>query len=130
MSNLKLYSESIYTNGGREWPFFDCYGLVRHEFHFIHGVWLPRYDGLDANDNAAKSRIHAELIASSLIPCEPKHGAIIAAVGVRVCHHVGIINQIGDQLYAIETDEQTGFRVVSIEQFKDDHGTVKFYAPA
>lgn len=70
------------------------------------------------------------MLATHLKECDPCHGAIIAAVSGRACHHVGIINDIGGQLYALETDDKTGFRVVTIEQFKQDHGGVKFYAPA
>ena len=129
MSNLEHYMTSRYVNGGREWPEYDCWGLVRHQFHAVHGVWLPRYDGLDADNTLAKSRHYVQLLRQFTEQDRPVPGDVLAVVQGRACHHVGICIELNYELYALETDDKTGPRVVTVEQFKEDHGTVKFYAP-
>jgi cell wall-associated NlpC family hydrolase len=38
--------------GGRDWPEFDCYGLVRWVLFEQSGLVLPRYDGDDKREIA------------------------------------------------------------------------------
>ena len=38
-----------WVNGGRG-PHFDCWGLVHHVYHHIHGTTVPLYAGVDATD--------------------------------------------------------------------------------
>ena len=121
---------STYVNGGREWPNYDCWGLVRHAFNSINGVLLPEYSGLNADSALLKSKRHAELVASDLVACKYKHGAILAVVKGRVCEHVGICIDINGSLYALETDLQTGPRVLSLNEFIREHKNVACYASA
>lgn len=132
MSKLDLqhYMTSRYVNGGREWPNYDCWGLVRHAFLTIHGISLPLYQELDADDSLRKSRHHEQLTARDLATCEPQHGAIAAVVTGRVCQHVGLCVDLLGDIYVLETDEQTGPRVVTLDKYKEDYINVRYYAPA
>lgn len=127
--DLEHYMTARYVDGGREWPNYDCWGLVRHAYHVINGEWLPLYSGLDADNTYAKSRNYLQL-SKVMVECEPHHGAIAAVVNGRVCEHVAICVQIGDELLALEMDHTTGPRVVTLDKFKDDHRHVKYYASA
>lgn len=120
---------AYYVDGGRDWPEYDCWGLVRHAFAVIHSIELPEYKSLDATNTLQKSKNHAELIASTLIESEPTHGAIAAVVKGRVCEHVGICIELANELMVLEMDHDTGPRVVTVDKFEDDHRHVRYYLP-
>lgn len=127
--DLKRYMASEYVNGGRVWPQWDCWGMVRQGFADIHGILLPMLNGLDAGSLMGKSRNYVRL-AKIMPECDPKHGAIAAVVTGKVCEHVGLIIDLAGKLYVMETDKGTGPRIVSLEEFIKERVNVRYYAPA
>lgn len=128
--DLERYMASEYVNGGRVWPQWDCWGLVRQAFIDIHGIYLPMLDNLDAADTLGKSRHHKTITDSHLVASEPCHGAIAAQVSGKVCEHVGLTIELAGKLYVMETDKGTGPRIVSLEEFIKERVNVRYYAPA
>lgn len=127
--DLGKYMSSRYFNGGRKLPSVDCWGMTRLAFADISGVDLPMLDGLDARSLMGKSRNYVQL-ARIMRECQPHHGAIAAVVTGKACEHVGICITIGDDLFVMETTEETGPRIIPLAAFVRERGNVRYYTSA
>lgn len=121
--------DSEYVNGGREYPHWDCWGLVRHVFNEIHGVMLPDLSGLNAESLYGKTKARKRVI-DHLTKSDAGHGAIAEVVTGDACAHVGIVINYNDALMVLETTPDTGPRMLTLEEFKYEYETIVYHAHA
>lgn len=129
MLDVSMILCSEYVNGGRNYPHWDCWGLVRYVFNEIHGVMLPSLGGLNAESLYGKTKARKRVI-DHLAASQAEHGAIVEVVTGDACAHVGIVIDYNGSLMVLETTPETGPRMLTLEEFKDEYETVVYHTHA
>lgn len=125
---IEKYLSCEYVDMGREYPRFDCYGLVRWVRHYeFNKPLMPLLATQRADDKRMATRNAAE-IAPTLTRCDIKQGAIAAGYKRSVCAHIGIVVSVDGRRMILEAvNERLGMRLRNIPQFEKEFTRVEYY---
>lgn len=90
------YPAGKYREGGRVWPFVDCYGLVLEVRRDLGLPDWPEWADIRAGDGSMVEV--AGKWFPTLTPCEPEEGALIALYQGSEMRHVGVVVRCGESL--------------------------------
>lgn len=116
-----------YVDNGRLPSGSDCYGLTRLARVYLFGkTWMPEHGDIDGADKRAMTgRIIDQAKSYREIPASP--GAIAICYRGKICTHIAIVVDIDGRLMILETNEETGTRLVPIRKFEKGFLKVVYY---
>lgn len=123
------YFNIPYVKGGRDMKGLDCWGLVRlARVELFEREELPIFSSVDPLDKRNLTRSQIECVKDrNLNICDFKVGAIATGWRGRLCCHVGIVVEADGRLFILETDENTGVCLTTLNNFKSKYSKVVFY---
>ncbi len=121
------YLAAQYVDGARGPAEYDCWGLVREVRHQYCGKRLLPSWGHVRNDQAREFTRAYETESANLRRCGPEVGAIASAFKGRLCHHVAVIVELADELYALEMTAGTGARIMRVSDFERQYLKVDYH---
>ena len=126
MIDVKKYIENVkWKQGGRSWPFLDCYGIVlpvREELCLE--IW-PSWDGVTKEDDGL-DRAGSEFVRTREL-CEPEEGALACCYTASLMTHVGVVVSTLDGLQVMECNPNQGVTCMPVRRFKRRWLRVEFY---
>lgn len=126
MTLLELLGKQ-YERGGRGPDVYDCWGMARIARHALHGKPLmPLFPGVDHTLPRKITEGLAESVAA-MRRCEPEPGAIAPAFRGRLCVHIGTVIEIPEGLRILDTNAETGPRIMRIKDFEMQYTRVEYW---
>lgn len=113
-----------YLEGGREFPFFDCYGIVIAVRDNIGLSPLPPYSDIRKGQGMHEA-------VSSEIPnykaCEPQHGAVAVCWRGSVAIHIGIVVKLDGTLRVLDINPKKNVTIQALPVFERRFRRVEYY---
>lgn len=125
MIDHEKYREGKYLEGGRVWPFVDCYGLVLEVRRDLGLPDWPEWADIRSGDGSM-----VEVTGKwfpTLTPCEPEEGALIALYQGSEMRHVGVVIRFGPSLEAMEITEKQKVICLPLHRLKRRFVRVEYY---
>ncbi|MGU9816015.1 nitrite transporter [Pseudomonas sp. LF135] len=119
------YLAGQYLEGGRVWPFVDCYGLVLEVRRDLGLPDWPEWADIRAGDGSMVKV--AGKWFPTLTPCEPEEGALIALYQGSEMRHVGVVVRCGASLEAMEITEKQRTICLPLHRLKRRFVRVEYY---
>lgn len=113
-----------YLEGGREYPFLDCYGLV---------LAVRRNLGMHCPAEYADVRVGERMDSAtrnelpSFRKCDPEHGAIAICWRMNIVRHIAIVVNIGGELRVMECNPHKNTTHCTIADFERKYKRVEYY---
>lgn len=125
---IEKYLSCEYVDMGREYPRFDCYGLVRWVRHYeFDKPLMPLLSSQRADDKRATTK-NASMVLPKMTKCGAKVGAMATGFKRSICVHVGVVVSLDGRRMVLEAaNEETGIRLRTIPQFERDFTRVEYY---
>lgn len=119
-----LIKDCIHVDGGREFPYYDCYGLVLEVRKRLGLPQLPEYSEIrigEGMQSAFKEGVnHA-------VRCEPKPGAVAICWKGGLVRHVAVIIELDKELRALETNPKKNATHSCLKVFERRFSKVEYY---
>jgi len=115
---------AVYKANGRTYPYFDCYGMVKHLYKQEHGVDIVDFDYVDPDDKENEKFFYESLENPRWEKVQPKKGAVVAMRVNGAVTHCGFM--VNDKEF-IHIMERTGVDRVKINSPKWKQMIVGFY---
>lgn len=125
MIDLSKYLDAIWLEGGRVWPFVDCYGIVLEVRRDMGLAGWPNWDGVTKRDDGL-DRVGGEFVRQRE-RCEPEPGALACCYTGSLMTHVAVVVEAPDGLRVAECNPKTGFTCMPLLRFKRRWLRVEFY---
>ncbi|OLY75587.1 nitrite transporter [Pseudomonas sp. ATCC PTA-122608] len=119
------YPSGKYREGGRVWPFVDCYGLVLEVRRDLGLPDWPEWAFIRAGDGSMVEV--AGKWFPTLTPCEPEEGALIALYEGSEMRHVGVVVRVDASLEAMEITEKHNVICLPLHRLKRRFVRVEYY---
>jgi len=116
--------ECIYKSNGREYPYFDCYGLCKYLYKKEHGIDIVDFEYGDVNAPENEKLYLQELDNPKWQETPPKKGAIVALRTGGFVKHCGYM--VSDTEF-VHIMEKTGVCRVKITNPKWAHRIEGYY---
>lgn len=127
MSTLQHYLEAPYAVGARGPVAYDCWGQVREVRHLLCGKpLLPLYPAATCRSPREITRCWREGTAV-MRRCGPEHGAIASVFRGQLCTHVAVVLVVPEGLRVLETNEDTGARIMRVDEFESSYFRVEYH---
>ncbi|NOX15955.1 MAG: C40 family peptidase [Epsilonproteobacteria bacterium] len=114
----------IYKDGGREYPYFDCYGFVKYFYKKHNGVDMIDFIYQKADDVGNEKLYYEHLKDSRWKRSEPQKGAV---VGLRVNGYISHIGLMLNKTDFIHIMKSSGVRINKITHPQWKNRVVGFY---
>lgn len=115
---------SVYKEGGRVYPEFDCYGIVLAARRILGLPELPEYaeirKGADMHSATMESLHMCE-------PCEPKAGAVALCWHLKMVRHIAVVIEVDSQLKVLEINPGKNATLSPVAAFERKYRRVRYY---
>lgn len=118
---------ATWRRDGMDWPYLNCWGLVRLASKELFGKTLPKTE-CSPYDKRAMTRAYDELVAKPMRLTDPVAGAIAIIWRGRLCVHVGLVVTIDNRLAVLDIDKGIPPRVSWVADFERRYLRVEYYA--
>jgi len=110
-----------------DYPYLNCWGLVRHARHELYDLpLLPAYT-INARDKVMQTSAALSLIHDQLIERQPSVGDIAAVWRGRLCVHVALVVEVEARLAILEADEGINCRWRRLRDWERLQTRVTYY---
>ncbi len=113
-----------YRPNGREYPFFDCYGLVKYMYKKEQNKEIVDFDYKDPDDPRNEKYFIESMNSSKWVECEPCKGATVA---LRVNGHVSHCGYMINDKEFMHIMNATGVVRAKVNSVKWKNRVVGFY---
>ncbi len=124
MINNKIM-QAVYVANGREFPFFDCYGVVKYLYKEEHNIDIIDFEYIDPADPKNEKFFFESLDNPRWTEVKPKKGVIIALKTAGHINHCGYMISPTKFLHIMG---KPGVIVGDIEALNWKHRIVGFYS--
>jgi len=125
---IQQYLATTYRRYGRGPEAFDCWGMVRDARVRMFGKpELTSHGDVGGDDARGMTAAVNATINSSLRPASKSPGVIAMGWRGRLCVHVGIIVDVDNRLWVLETNDKTGPVITRIPDFESRFLKVTYY---
>lgn len=121
---IDLITGCIHVDGGREYPYFDCYGLVLEVRKRLNMPALPEYADIRVGDGMQSTFAEGSKLVNK---CEPQQGAIAICWKGGLVRHVAVIIEIDGELRALETNPKKNATHSALKVFERRFSKVEYY---
>lgn len=125
MIDVNRYLGAQYVEGGRVWPFVDCYGIVLQVRRDIGLPDWPAWDGVTKHGGAMHEAGMQQ--KHEVQPCEPEPGAVAACFRASMLIHVAVVVECNGLLHAIEINPKHNVTCLPLKRFERRFVRVEYY---
>lgn len=127
---INRYLTSNYVSGGRVFPDYDCWGLVRDaKYDLFGGALLPScVAAVPGQFNAITRAVSEVSHAFGMRPAICQAGSVATAWRGKLCVHVGLVVEVDGRKWVLETDVATGPCLTRVSKFEERYSRVEYYA--
>lgn len=124
---IDKYLAATWKRDGMDWPYLNCWGLVRLASKELFGRKLPTTD-CSPYDKRAMTIACDELVKTPMKVTDAEAGAVATAWRGRLCIHVGLVVTVDGKLAVLDIDEGIPPRVSWLADFERRYLRVEYYA--
>ncbi|SDI77812.1 hypothetical protein SAMN05216588_12465 [Pseudomonas flavescens] len=125
MIDTSKYLDARWLEGGRVWPFVDCYGIILEIRHDLGLDEWPAWDGITKQEDGLHR--HGTCFVAQRERCEPEAGAVACCYTGSLMTHVAVVVGAPDGLRVAECNPGRGFSCTPLLRFKRRWLRVEFY---
>lgn len=114
----------IYKNNGRNYPEFDCYGLIAYLYKKDFGIDLVDFNYINSNDTTNSLIFHREMNSKSWERVDAQKGTIVALRVNGRASHCGYM--VSDNEF-VHIMQNVGFSRVNINNPKWKNRIIGYY---
>lgn len=124
--NLEHFRNAPYRVGARGPEAYDCWGQVRLARHVLCGkMLLPEYPSATCETPREITRAWRHG-TQRLRASGPEDGAIAGVFRKGLCIHVALVLAVPEGLRVLETNQDTGARILRLDEFENDYLRVEY----
>lgn len=123
--NIEKYLEGVWTEGGRDWPNVDCYGIVLKVRKDLGLPDWPEWGHAKRSDGTMHQS--GMEFKNHLRKCDPEVGAIIGCYSGSFLTHVAVVVDDHGILSALEITGRSGVNCRPISRLNRIFTKVEFY---
>ena len=113
-----------YLEGGREYPFYDCYGIVIAAREYLKLSPLPPYSEI-RKGKGMDDAVSAEI--PNYKPCDAQPGAIAVCWHGPMARHIGIVVELDGILRVLEINPRKNTTLSTLQVFERRFRRVEYY---
>jgi len=113
-----------YLEGGRDFPLYDCYGIVIAVRAAMGLSPLPPYESIRKGPGMHEA-VTAEI--PNYAPCEPQQGAIAVCWHGPLARHIGIVVELDGVLRVLEINPRKNVTLSTLAVFERRFRRVEYF---
>lgn len=118
------FMRCVYLEGGREYPYFDCYGIVIAVRAYLGLSELPPYAQI-RKGQAMHEAVTGEI--PNYRKCAPEHGAIAICWHGQLARHIGIVVELDGILRVMEINPRKNVTLPTVPVFERRYRKVEYF---
>lgn len=118
------FMRCVYLEGGREYPYFDCYGIVIAVRAHLGLSELPPYAQI-RKGQAMHEAVTGEI--PNYRKCAPEHGAIAICWHGQLARHIGIVVELDGILRVMEINPRKNVTLPTVPVFERRYRKVEYF---